>query len=192
MEKGLLIIISGPSGVGKGTVRQYLEKEKDLNLIYSVSCTTRKPRIGEVEARDYFFVSPEEFKKRIEENRFLEYANFCGNYYGTPNEFVESLRNLSKNVIVEIDTSGARQVIHKLKDDKKTVSIFIIAPTFEDLEKRIRGRNSESEEKIKARLEKAKEEFELQKFYDYVVVNDEPEKCADRIKEIILKKLNRK
>lgn len=189
MEKGLLIIISGPSGVGKGTVREYLIKEKILNLVYSVSCTTRKPREGEVEARDYFFVSVEEFKKRIEENRFLEYANFCGNYYGTPKEFVESLRNLAKNVIVEIDTSGALQVIHKLKSDKKAISIFIVAPSFEDLEKRIRGRKTESEEGIQKRLAKAKEELKLQSLYNYVVVNDEPEKCAARIKDIILANL---
>jgi len=184
MEKGLLIIISGPSGVGKGTVRNYLMDNDKLNLVYSISCTTRKPRNEEKDGVDYFFVSKEEFLKRVKEDKFLEHAEFCGNMYGTLKEYVEKQRNKGKNVIVEIDTCGAKQVLEKL-DKKREISIFITCPDLEELEKRIRGRNTESEEKIRERLNKAKEELNLASSYDYVVDNIDPSECAKKIKQII-------
>ncbi len=189
MKKGLLIIISGPSGVGKGTVRNYLMNDKSLNLAYSVSCTTRSPRQGEKEGVDYFYITKDEFIKRINENRFLEYTQYCGNYYGTLLDYVDSARNNGLNMIVEIETNGAKQVISKLSGDKE-LSIFITAPSFNELENRIRKRATETEEKIRERLEKAKEELKLAKLYDYVVVNTTPEECALQIKNIIDDKLS--
>ncbi len=188
MKKGLLIIISGPSGVGKGTVRSYIMDDISLNLAFSVSCTTRAPREGEVDGRDYFFISKEEFEQKIKEDRFLEHAYFCGNYYGTLNDYVEKLRNEGKNVIVEIETQGARQILAKLNGDDE-ISIFIIPPSLEELERRIRGRKTETEEKIKERLAKAEEELKLAPLYDYVVQNVTPKTCGEEIKQIIKNKL---
>lgn len=188
MKKGLLIIISGPSGVGKGTVRSFLMDEPSLKLAFSVSCTTRSPRAGEVDGRDYFFISHEEFEKRLSNNAFLEYAEFCGNCYGTLKDYVENLRNEGKNVIVEIETQGARQIISKLNEDDE-ISIFITCSSLSELERRIRGRKSENEESIFSRLNKAREELKLAPLYDYVVDNDDPKKCATAIKQIIKNKL---
>lgn len=188
MVRGLLIIISGPSGVGKGTVRQFLMQDEKLNLHYSISCTTRKPRNGEVEGKDYFFLSKEQFKEDIDNNMFLEYAEFCGNFYGTPKKFVDKLRDEGKNVILEIDTTGARKLIPQMNHENE-ISIFIEPPSFKELENRIRGRKTESEEVILERLEKAKFELTLAKEYDYQVVNDIPENCANRIIEIVKERI---
>ena len=185
MEKGLLIILSGPSGVGKGTVRQYLMEDSSLNLVYSVSCTTREPRDREVDGRDYFFISKEQFLKGIDEGLFYEHAQFCGNYYGTPKSYVEKLRNEGKNVIVEIETNGARQLISKMNHQKE-ISIYIMPPDFEELERRIRGRKTETEDVIMQRLYKAREEIKLKDLYDYNVTNITPEQCAGEIKKIII------
>lgn len=182
MKKGLLIIISGPSGVGKGTVREYFMKDPSLNLSYSISMTTRKPRQGEVDGVDYLFVSREEFEKKIEEGEFLEWAEFVGNYYGTSIQQVEKLRNEGKNVILEIEVQGANQVKEKCPD---AISIFIIPPSMEELEKRIRGRRSEPEEIIQQRLAKASQELKLVGNYKYVVCNDDPELAAEVIGLII-------
>lgn len=188
MKKGLLIIISGPSGVGKGTVRQFIMNDPSLNLAFSVSCTTRAPRAGEVNGREYFFISKEEFEKYIKEERFLEHAYFCGNYYGTLIDFVDKLRNEGKNVIVEIETNGAKQIISKLNGSDE-ISIFIVPPSLEELEKRIRGRKTETEDVIKQRMDKAKEELKLQSLYDFVIQNITPEQCGKEIKQIIKNKL---
>ncbi len=188
MEKGLLIILSGPSGVGKGTVRSYLLKDPSLNLAFSVSCTTRCPRAGEINGVDYFFISKEEFLDKVNKGEFLEYTDFCGNMYGTLRTYVDKLRDEGKNVLVEIETNGARQVLKNLhKQDE--ISIFLTCPSLEELEKRIRGRRSECECKIKERLEKAKEELKLACNYDFVVSNIVPEDCAKQIKQIIENKL---
>lgn len=184
MKKGLLIIISGPSGVGKGTVRNYLMEKNNLNLAYSISCTTRTPRKEEKEGVDYFFISKEDFLNKIKNGEFLEHADFCGNMYGTLKSYVESLRNKGKNVIVEIDTCGAKQILNQL-DKNDELSIFITCPSLEELENRIRGRQTESEEKIKERLKKAKVELKLARNYDYVVDNIDPKECAKEIKQII-------
>ena len=151
MKRGLLIIISGPSGVGKGTVRKYFEANKDLNLAYSTSMTTRKPREGEIDGKDYFFVTREQFIQSIQKGELLEYAEFVGNYYGTPIKEVNRLRDEGKNVLLEIEVQGAKQVQEKCPD---AISIFIIPPSMEELENRIRGRKSEPEEIVQQRLAK--------------------------------------
>lgn len=183
MRKGLLIVMSGPSGVGKGTVRQHFMDDPKLNLAYSISMTTRSPRNGEENGKDYFFVSHDEFKAAIERGELLEHAEFVGNYYGTPLPYVEKLRNEGKNVILEIEVEGMKQVIGKCPD---ALTIFIVPPSIEELERRIRGRKSEAEEVIMARLEKARKELSLQDNYKYVVCNDVPEVAADKIRNIII------
>lgn len=186
MKRGLLVIISGPSGVGKGTIRKYFENDESLNLTYSTSMTTRKPRAGEVDGKDYFFVSKDEFEKTIEEDGLLEYAQFVGNYYGTPLKEVNRLRDEGKNVLLEIEVQGAKQVQEKCPD---VVSIFIIPPSMEELEKRIRGRSTEPEEIIQQRLAKATKELKLVNNYKYIVCNDDPKLAADLIKSIILRNI---
>lgn len=156
MKKGLLIILSGPSGVGKGTVRKQIFKNKDLDLSYSISMTTRPKREKEKEGVDYYFVSNETFDKHIQDDDFLEYCEFVGNRYGTPKSYVEKLRNEGKNVFLEIEVSGANQVLSKVHDEG-VLSIFLLPPSLRVLEQRIRLRKTESDEVIKARLEKGKE-----------------------------------
>ncbi|MEG0313940.1 MAG: guanylate kinase [Erysipelotrichaceae bacterium] len=182
MKKGLLIIISGPSGVGKGTIRDIFIQDKTLNLTYSISMTTRLPRINEVDGRDYIFTTKENFKDAIAKGELLEWAEFVGNYYGTPLSQIEKLRNEGKNVLLEIEVQGATQVKEKCPD---AVTIFIVPPTMEELEKRIRGRRSEPEEVVQQRLGKAEKEMKLQSEYKYVVCNDDPKLAADMISLII-------
>lgn len=182
MEKGLLIIISGPSGVGKGTIRNFFMNDEALKLAYSISMTTRSPRVGEVDGRDYIFTTKEKFKQAIENGELLEWAEFVGNYYGTPLSVVEDLRNQGKNVLLEIEVQGAMQVKEKCPD---ALSIFIIPPNMEELEKRIRGRRSEPEEIVQQRLAKAAGEIKMVKDYKYVVCNDDPQLAADMISLII-------
>mgnify|MGYP004456701671 FL=1 len=189
-KKGLLIILSGPSGVGKGTVRKIVMRDKKLNLAYSISMTTRKPREREQEGVDYFFVSEEEFKRNINENNLLEYAEFVGNFYGTPRDYVEKLRNEGKNVILEIEINGAQQVLAKTEADNR-VSIFLMPPSIEELENRIRHRRSEPEDIIQKRLEKARREMNMKDAYDYVVLNDNVEDAANKIKNIIRRNSNK-
>jgi len=184
MKKGLLIILSGPSGVGKGAVRRILMEKNRLNLAYSISMTTREPRKLEQNGVDYFFVSEEEFNKNIEEGNFLEHASFVGNQYGTPKQHVEQLRNEGKNVLLEIEVQGAKQVLSKMQGDD-IISIFLIPPSFGALEKRIRKRKSESEEVITQRLIKAKSELGERKYYKYTVLNDIVNRAADEIENII-------
>ena len=181
-ERGLLIVISGPSGVGKGTVRNALFEREGHDLVYSVSMTTRAPRNGEVNGREYYFVSREEFEERIENNKFLEYAEFVGNYYGTPLDIIEKQLSEGHEVVLEIEVQGAMQVRKKMKD---AVFIFIAPPTMKDLKKRLNRRGTESEEIIKERYDKACREVELAHMYDYIVVNDTVENAADKIMAII-------
>ncbi|NBK98385.1 MAG: guanylate kinase [Erysipelotrichia bacterium] len=187
MKKGLLIILSGPSGVGKGTVRSYFMKEKDLNLTYSISMTTRSPRKGEVDGVDYIFTDKKHFEEAIQKGDLLEWAEFVGNYYGTPLSQVEKLRNEGKNVVLEIEVQGAQQVAKKVPD---CISIFMIPPTMEELENRIRGRSTEAEEIIQERLAKATKEMKLINDYKYVVCNDDPELAAQYIGLIIKRHMN--
>lgn len=181
-DQGLLIVISGPSGVGKGTVRKALFQRKGQNFDYSVSMTTRKPRVGEVDGKDYYFVSREEFEKRIKEGKFLEYAEFVGNYYGTPLDKVQEKLAQGKEVVLEIEVNGALQVREKVKD---AVFIFIVPPTKEDLYQRLKSRGTEAEEIIQERIKKAEREFPLANKYDYIVVNDDVDNAADRIMAIV-------
>lgn len=184
MKKGLLIILSGPSGVGKGSVRLKLMARPELNLFYSVSMTTRKMRPGEVEGREYYFVSREEFFRQLAAGNLLEWNEFVGNCYGTPIDKVDQMRAEGKNVLLEIDVNGAMEVMKKRPD---AISIFLKAPSFEALESRIRGRSTEKEETIRERLSKAKCEYDLAPKYDYSVVNDSLDRAAGEIAAIIEK-----
>lgn len=181
-ERGLLVVLSGPSGVGKGTVREALFKMPGHDLVYSVSMTTRAPRQGEVHGREYFFASRYEFEERIKAHQFLEYAEFVGNYYGTPADVVERQLAEGKEVVLEIEVNGALQVREKMKE---AIFIFIAPPTMEDLYARLRSRGTESKEIVEARCEKARREVELAYLYDYIVVNDTVENAADKIVAII-------
>ena len=182
MKRGLLIILSGPSGVGKGTVREQLFKEESLNLAYSISMTTRYKRPGEKEGIDYFFVDVDTFKKKIEQGELLEYAQFVGNYYGTPKAYVDQLLDEGKNVVLEIEVQGALQVMKKVPD---ALTIFLVPPSMEELEKRIRGRRTEAEDVIKERLDKARREIATKDQYKHVVVNDVVMRAKDDIVKII-------
>lgn len=181
-DRGLLIVLSGPSGVGKGTVRKALFNMPNHNLSYSVSMTTRKKRPGEVDGVDYYFVSKEEFEQRIKDGKFLEYAEFVGNYYGTPLDKVNESLDRGNEVVLEIEVEGAQQVKQKVPN---CVMIFLVPPGKEALYDRLRSRGTESEEIIEERVQKANREFKKAKLYDYIVVNDEVNNAADRIMAII-------
>ncbi len=181
-ERGLLVVISGPSGVGKGTVRKALFALEKHNLEYSVSMTTRLPREGEKDGVDYFFVTKEQFEKNIAEGKLLEYAEFVGNYYGTPIDYVEERLAKGKEVVLEIEVQGAMQVREKMPD---AVFIFIVPPSRQALRDRITKRATETEEIINKRMSKAEREFGMAHKYDYIVVNDTVENAADRIMAII-------
>ena len=180
IEKGTLIIISGPSGSGKGTVVEKLINTNSYAL--SISATTRHPRDYEKEGVHYFFKSVDEFKKMIENNELLEWAEFCGNFYGTPKEYVMGKLNEGKNVILEIEVQGAAQV---KKIFPEAVTVFLIPPDKEELRKRLTGRGTEDSETIEKRIQRASEEIELLPNYDYVVINDEIENAVERINCIV-------
>ena len=181
-ERGLLIVLSGPSGVGKGTVRRALFQMPSHDLVYSVSMTTRSPRPGEVDGVDYYFVSKETFLERIKQNKFLEWAEFVGNYYGTPRDKVEEQLDQGKEVVLEIEVEGALQVRKQMKD---AVFIFLVPPGKMALYERLKLRGTDTIEMIEKRMKKAESEFLLAHKYDYIVVNDEVNNAADRIMAII-------
>lgn len=191
MKKGLLIIISGPSGVGKGTIRQEIMKDISLNLWYSVSMTTRSMRKGEVDGRDYYFVSEEEFDRNIKNGNLLEYATFVGHRYGTPYDKVQAMREEGKNVILEIDVKGTEQVLSRLSKDHP-VTFFIMPPNFSCLEARIRGRSTESEEVIKERLAKAEREVSLKNQYEHIIYNDDVTRASIEIETIIREEIHKR
>ena len=179
--RNILLVLSGPSGVGKGTIVNYL-LEEDKNLVKSVSCTTRAPRDGEENGREYFFISEREFRSRIQENDFLEYDEHFGNYYGTPRSFVE--RQLKdRSVILEIDVVGALNAKRLMPD--KTVLVMVTPPSMEELENRLSGRGSESEEQKRDRLQRVRYELEQAHLYDYVLVNDDSRQTKIKIQDII-------
>ncbi|MBP3870971.1 MAG: guanylate kinase [Faecalicoccus sp.] len=184
MSRGLLIVLSGPSGVGKGTIRKRIQENPKLNLAFSTSMTTRKPRPGEVDGVDYFFKTEDQFNEAVKNGELLEHTVFVGNQYGTPVAEVERLRNEGKNVLLEIEVDGATQVHKKCPD---AVSIFVTPPSMEELESRIRHRSTEPEEIIQQRLTKAENEMKLIYHYKYVVCNEDVELAAKIIEDIILR-----
>ena len=183
-KKGAFIVISGPSGVGKNTIADILI-DKGYG-IYSVSVTTRGIREGEKEGRDYFFVSKEEFDKNIKEDNFLEYAQYGDNYYGTLKSYVFDNIDNGTNVIAVVDIQGG---VNIEKIFPEAVLIFIMPPSFEELEKRLRGRGTDSEEAILKRLEIAKKEMDFSSHYDYVAINNTVDECINEIVNIIDKEV---
>ncbi len=181
-ERGLLVVLSGPSGVGKGTVRKALFDLEGHDLEYSTSMTTRAPRSGEIDGEDYYFVSREEFERRIKDDAFLEWAEFVGHYYGTPKDKIETHLKAGKEVVLEIEVQGALQVREKAPDG---VFIFVAPPNKEALYRRLLRRGTESAETIQKRMDKAEREFPLAHKYDYIVINDEVTNAADRVLAII-------
>ncbi|HFU9545807.1 TPA: guanylate kinase [Streptococcus agalactiae] len=181
-ERGLLIVFSGPSGVGKGTVRQEIFSTPDHKFDYSVSMTTRPQRPGEVDGVDYFFRTREEFEALIKEGQMLEYAEYVGNYYGTPLSYVNETLDKGIDVFLEIEVQGALQVKSKVPDG---VFIFLTPPDLEELEERLVGRGTDSPEVIAQRIERAKEEIALMREYDYAVVNVQVSLAAERVKRVI-------
>ena len=182
MSKGVLAVVSGFSGAGKGTVMKALLKEYD-DYALSISVTTRSPRPGEEDGREYFFRTREEVEKMIAEDQLLEYAEYVGNYYGTPRFYVEDMLARGKNVILEIELQGAMQIKQK---NPEAVLVFITPPSFEELKNRLIGRGTETEEVINSRLVRAAEEAEEMDKYDYIVVNDQVEDCVHCLHQIIL------
>lgn len=182
MPRGLLFIVSGASGTGKGTVCKKL-LESEPKLVYSISATTRSPRAGELDGREYFFFSKERFREKIDAGEFLEYADVYGNYYGTLKSYVERNLDGGSDVLLEIDTQGALKV-------KRTVSegifIFLMPPSLEELKQRIIGRGTESDASLARRLASAPGEIETGRQYDYVVVNDSIERAVEKVRAIIV------
>lgn len=179
-NKGVLIVMSGPSGAGKGTLCAAL-KEK-LPMALSISATTRQPRDGEVDGVNYFFLSKDAFEEKIKNDGFIEWAEVYGNYYGTPKAYVEEMLGSGKNVMLEIDTQGAANVKKNMPD---AVLIFIMPPSYKELESRLRGRGTEQEEQIQKRLSCAIDEINAMSGYDYVIINDDIDKAVNDIVAIV-------
>lgn len=186
VKKGTLFVISGPSGVGKGTLVSML-REKHPEIKLSVSATTRNPRPGEINGTHYFFLTKEDFKNRIELGEFLEWAEFSGNLYGTNKNFVEKMLEDGQNIILEIEVQGALQVKNKLKD---VILIFIEPPSFEELKERLIKRCTETEEEIQKRLAIVKKELEQKHEFNYVMINDNLDTALQNLETIILREID--
>lgn len=181
-HKGILIVVSGFSGAGKGTLMKRLVSDYD-NYALSVSMTTRQPRTGEVDGREYFFSTKEEFEKKIEEEGLVEYACYCGNYYGTPREYVEKKLEEGKDVILEIEIQGALNIKQKFPT---ALLLFVMPPSAAELKRRLVGRGTETEDVIEKRLKRATEEAEGIENYDYIVINDNLEECVREMHGLIM------
>ena len=181
-RKGILIIVSGFSGAGKGTLVKKLLEEYS-NYALSISATTRQPRPGEADGREYFFLQKEEFERKIAENGLIEYAAYCDNYYGTPREYVEQQLAAGKDVILEIEIQGALKVKKQYED---AVLLFVMPPSAEELRRRLVGRGTETKEVIDKRMHRAAEEAEGIEAYDYIVINDDLQTCVRQLHEIIM------
>lgn len=182
MKRGVLIVLSGPSGVGKGTVRKALFEEPDIDFQYSISMTTRQPRNGEVNGEDYFFLTRDEFETEIANGDMLEYAEYVGNYYGTPKKFIDQTLAAGRDVLLEIDVQGALQVKEKMPEG---AYIFLTPPDLAALKERLIGRGTEAMDVIDRRVSAATAEIRMMANYDYAVVNDEVSLAVNRIKDII-------
>ncbi|MCM1569427.1 MAG: guanylate kinase [Roseburia sp.] len=180
-KKGILIVISGFSGSGKGTLMKKLIQTYD-NYALSISMTTREPRAGEQNGVEYFFSDRQQFEEKISQDGFIEYAEYCGNYYGTPRAYVEEQLTAGRDVILEIEIQGALQVKKKFPE---SLLLFVTPPDAAELERRLRGRGTETPEVIAARLARASEESEGVEAYDYIVVNDELEKCVEELNRLV-------
>lgn len=181
-RRGLMLALSSPSGTGKTTLAKILLMS-DNNLVSSVSVTTRKPRKGEVEGKDYYFITPEEYEEMIESNLLLEHAIVHDNYYGTPQYFVEDALESGKDIIFDIDWQGVQQLRANVPQD--LVSIFIMPPDAKELRRRLENRATDSPDIVEKRLAKAASEISHWGEYDYVLINDNPEKCAENIRAIL-------
>ena len=180
-HQGILVVVSGFSGAGKGTLMKELLKRYD-NYALSISATTRAPREGETDGKEYFFVTKEQFEKMRDERKLIEYAQYVNNYYGTPKEYVEQKMAEGKDVILEIEIQGALNIKKKFPD---ALLVFIVPPTAEDLKKRLTGRGTESAEVIEKRLRRAAEESDGMDSYDYIVVNDDIDTCVEDLHSLI-------
>ena len=180
-HRGILIVVSGFSGAGKGTLMKELLKTYD-NYALSVSMTTRKPRPGEEEGKSYFFVDKDTFEETIAKDGLIEYASYCGNYYGTPREYVEACLDNGRDVILEIEIQGALKVKEKFPE---ALLLFIMTPSAEELKRRLEGRGTESEEVICQRIARAAEEAEGIENYDYIIINDKLDDCVKEMHSII-------
>lgn len=180
-NRGILIVLSGPSGTGKDSILRELKDLRD-DFEISISCTTRTPRPGEVDGKDYYFLTKSDFMKKVNAGDMLEWAAFCENYYGTPKHELESRLDAGLNVILEIEVQGAEQV---MRNSSEAVSIFVLPPSIEILKDRLKSRGSDSLEAIEMRTREAEREISLAENYDYVVVNDDLKECASDISKII-------
>lgn len=180
-EKGKLIVISGPSGVGKSTVVcKAIEGREDI--CFSTSVTTRKPRQGETDGKEYFFVDLDRFREMVENDELLEHAEYVANSYGTPRAYVEKQLNAGLNVLLDIEVQGARQVHKKMPE---AVMVFVMPPSLAELERRLRGRGTDTERAIEARLIRARQEFDEADFYDFLIINDDLDRAARELNAII-------
>ena len=192
---GLLILFTGPSGVGKGTVRGPIMDDKDLRIAFSVSMTTRKPRKGETNGIEYFFVTKEEFEDAIKNDQLLEWATYANNYYGTPLDYVHKLRSQGKNVMLEIEAQGGLQIIDYCKkhNDDKLLSIFVVPESIDDLKQRLTERHTEDDSTINERLKAAKWEIEQSKKYQHVIVNKsgKSEEATKQLRQLIVDEMKK-
>ena len=180
-ERGKLIVVSGPSGAGKSTV-VFKVMEQRGDVCFSVSVTTRSPRPGELDGREYFFIDHERFQEMVDRNELLEHATYVSNSYGTPRRYVEEKLNAGFNVVLDIEVQGARQVSEKMPD---AVKIFIAPPSLEELERRLTGRGTESPEVVRGRLDRARQEYLEADFYDYLIINDDAGRAASELNAIM-------